>query len=67
MELEFTISTVGTVQDVVVIGSKPPFVFDRAALRAVRKWRYSPKTEGGVAVARSGVQVRLRFEIPRGR
>ncbi len=39
----------------------------RAALRAVRKWRYNPKVEKGVATARPGIQVRLRFEIPRGR
>ena len=67
VELEFTISPAGTVQDAVVIGSNPAYVFDRAALRAVRKWRYNPKIEGGVAVARKGVQVRLRFEIPRER
>jgi protein TonB len=67
VEIQFTISPVGTVQDPVVIASKPPYVFDRAALRAVRKWRYNPKTEDGVAVARTGIQVRLRFEIPRGR
>jgi protein TonB len=67
VDIEFTISPVGTVQDPVVIGSNPPYVFDRAALRAVRKWRYNPRTEGGVAVARAGIQVRLRFEIPRGR
>ncbi len=67
VEIEFTISPVGTVQDAVVIGSQPNFVFDRAALRAVRKWRYNPKMESGVAVPRKGIQVRLRFEIPRGR
>jgi len=67
VDVEFTITPVGTVQDPVVIGANPTYVFDRAALRAVRKWRYNPKTENGVAVARSGVQVRLRFEIPRGR
>ena len=67
VEIEFTISPVGTVEDAVVIAANPSFVFDRAALRAVRKWRYNPKTEQGVAVARAGVQVRLRFEIPRGR
>jgi protein TonB len=67
VDIEFTISPVGTVQDAVVIGSNPSYVFDRAALRAVRKWRYNPKTEDGVAIARAGVQVRLRFEIPRGR
>jgi protein TonB len=67
VELEFTISPVGTVQDAVVIASQPSYVFDRAALRAVRKWRYNPKTENGVAVARSGVKVRLRFEMQKGR
>lgn len=67
VELEFTISPVGTVQDAKVLASKPTYVFDRAALRAVRKWRYNPKTEDGKAVARPGVQVRIRFEPPRGR
>ena len=67
VEIEFTISPVGTIQDAVVIASNPSFVFDRAALRAVRKWRYNPKVENGVAMARPGIQVRIRFEIPRGR
>jgi protein TonB len=67
VELEFTISPVGTVQDAVVTGSEPAYVFDRAALRAVKKWRYNPKTENAVPVARTGVRVRLRFELPKGR
>jgi protein TonB len=67
VEIEFTISPVGTVQDAFVIAAKPPSVFDRSALRAIRKWRYNPKVENGSPVARPGIQVRLRFEIPRGR
>ena len=67
VEVEFTISPVGTVQDAVVTASKPSYVFDRAALRAIRKWRYNPKVENGTPMARPGIQVRLRFEIPRGR
>ena len=67
VEVEFTISPVGTVQDAVVIASKPTFVFDRAALRAIRKWRYNPKVEDGSPIARPGIQVRLRFEISKGR
>ena len=67
VEVEFTISPVGTVQDAVVTASKPSYVFDRAALRAIRKWRYNPKIENGTPMARPGIQVRLRFEIPRGR
>jgi protein TonB len=67
VELEFTISPAGTVQDPRVLEARPPFVFDRAALNAVRRWRYNPKVENGVAVARPGVQVRLRFELGGGR
>ncbi len=67
VDIEFTISPVGTVQDARVIRSQPTFVFDRAALKAVRRWRYNPKVEGGVAVARAGVKVRLRFELKGGR
>ncbi len=67
VDIEFTISPVGTVQDARVIGSQPTFVFDRAALKAVRRWRYNPRVENGVAVARAGVKVRLRFELKGGR
>ena len=67
VDLEFSISPVGTVQNPKVIGAQPAIVFDRAALRAVRKWKYNPKIEGGVPVARHGVQVRLRFELGSGR
>ncbi len=67
VDIEFTISPVGTVGDARVIGSRPPIVFDRAALRAIRKWRYSPKIQDGVPVARRGQQARIRFELPRGR
>lgn len=63
VDLEFTISAVGTVQDAKVIGSNPAYVFDRSALSAVRKWKYNPKIENGVAVSRSGVRVRLTFEL----
>ncbi len=61
--LEFTITKVGSVKDVVVLASQPGTVFDRNALRAVRKWKYNPKIEDGVAVERPGVQVTLEFAL----
>jgi protein TonB len=63
VDVEFTISPAGTVQDARVLEARPAFVFDRAALDAVRRWRYNPKLVNGVPVARPGVQVRLRFEL----
>lgn len=61
--LEFTISTAGTVKDVAVVASEPGTVFDRAAVSAVRKWKYNPKVVSGKPVERPGVKVRLDFEM----
>ena len=63
VDLEFTIGPVGTVEDAKVIGAYPPAVFDRAALRAVRRWRYNPQIVDGEPTRTPGVKVRLRFEL----
>ncbi|MEE8580675.1 MAG: energy transducer TonB [Myxococcota bacterium] len=62
VDIEFTISTAGTVKDPKVIAARPPSVFERSALRAVSRWRYNPKFEDGVAVERPGVRVRFTFK-----
>jgi protein TonB len=66
VDIEFTIGPAGTVESPKVIGAQPPTVFEQAALRAVRRWRYNAKMVDGVAVARHGVQVRIRFELAGG-
>ena len=63
VELEFTVTAAGAVQDAVVIGANPRSIFDKAALRAVRKWKYNPKIEDGKPVPRTGVRVRLAFRL----
>ncbi len=63
--LEFSISPAGTVVNPFVVDSEPPRTFDRAALRAVSRWKYKPKVEDGVAVMRHGVQIVLTFELER--
>jgi protein TonB len=62
VEFEFTIGPAGTVEDLKILRSSPRGVFDRAVLRAVRRWKYNPQMVDGKPVARPGVQVRLRFD-----
>ncbi len=63
--VRFTITPVGTTADVEVHRSKPTYIFDREAIRAVRKWRYNPKMVDGAPVARPDLLIRLDFELPK--
>ena len=51
VELEFTVTETGAVADAVVIASHPNRVFDRAALRAIYRWKYKPRIVDGVATS----------------
>jgi protein TonB len=53
VQVQFSITPTGTVRDAVVVASEPGAVFDDAALKAIARWRYNPRVDGGVAVERS--------------
>jgi periplasmic protein TonB len=61
--LEFTITPQGTTKDIEVLDADPKGYFERAAKDAVRKYKYKPRVEDGVAVDWPGVQLVLSFEI----
>ena len=42
VQVEFTVGTDGSVSNARVIHANPPRVFDRAALAAVKRWRFQP-------------------------
>ncbi len=63
VQVQFTITATGTVRDPVVVNAEPKNIFDDAALKAIARWRYNPKVEGGVAVERIGVQTIIRFQL----
>ena len=63
VEVEFTISSTGTVKSPKVTGYHPSTIFNQAALRAIRRWKYNPKVEDGKPVPRPGVKVRLAFRL----
>lgn len=63
VKLRFTISTTGAVRSPQVIDADPGGIFDRAAIQAIRKWKYKPRVENGVPVETRGVKVKLSFKL----
>ena len=62
VKLAFTITPTGKVENVRVVESSPANVFEREARRAAVRWRFSPRNEGGQAVAREAVKT-LQFRL----
>lgn len=60
VDLEFTVRTDGTVGDVEVTQSQPRRTFDAAAMAAIRRYRFEPVMQGGVAVEQRA-RLRMRF------
>ena len=66
VKLAFTISRAGAVENLRVLEASPHNVFEREARRAAVRWRFAPRTEGGLAVAREAVKT-LYFRLEGGR
>lgn len=61
--LEFTVTRIGTVKDIIIIESQPPGVFDDAAIDAVREFKYKPNTKDGKPIEVYDVRSKLTFNL----
>lgn len=61
--MEFTITETGAVTNIKVIEADPPGMFDRAAIKAMEKWKYKPKIVDGKPVQRHGVTNKITFTL----
>lgn len=66
VQLSFTIDKSGAVTDVQVLSAEPENVFNREAMRALKRWKYQPKIVDGVAVSQPNMQVQLDFSLQAG-
>jgi protein TonB len=62
VDMGFTVTTTGTVRDPIVLFSTSS-LFDRAATRAVLKFKYKPRVVDGVPVDVPNVKTRITFMI----
>ena len=64
VELDFTVTDTGAVQDVTVDAAAPPGAFEAAATTALSQWRYKPLMRDAKAVA-TRARIRIRFTLGR--
>jgi len=62
VDMGFTVTTTGTVRDPIVLFSTST-LFNRAATRAVLKFKYKPRVVDGVPVDVPNVKTRITFKI----
>jgi protein TonB len=63
VELHFTISETGTVIDARVANAEPKRVFNREALKALKRWKYRPQVINGQPQPMPGQKVVLEFKL----
>ena len=61
--LGFDISAIGGVINIKILDSQPNRVFDNAAKKALRKWKYQAKSENGKQITQKGLSVQLDFKM----
>ncbi|MAD48038.1 MAG: hypothetical protein CMQ53_01650 [Gammaproteobacteria bacterium] len=62
VKVKFIVEPDGSVSSPQVVQSRPPRVFDSAALRAIKKWKFKPKVVNGVPVQQAGTQL-IEFKL----
>lgn len=63
--VEYTVTTAGTVRDVIVIESEPRGIFDRVSIAAALKFKYRPRVVNGDPIEVRGVRNLFRYELER--
>ena len=63
VDVVFTVTTEGTIEDIQIPNSEPGTTFVNAAVKAVEKWEFEPVAENGVLVSkRAGVRMMFALE-----
>ncbi len=63
VDVRFDVNKTGATMNVEVTGSMPANIFDRSAVKAVKRWKFTPYEQEGVVVAFYGMSRRVVFNL----
>jgi len=61
--VEYTVTTAGTVKDVVVVEADPKGIFDKVSIAAAMKFKYRPRVVNGDPIEVRGVRNMFRYNL----
>jgi len=62
VEMDFVVTQLGTVANITVVRAEPKGLFDRAAMRALARWKFKPASRAGKPVD-ARVRTRIGFKL----
>jgi protein TonB len=62
VKAELNVDATGRVISVKIVKSMPDGVFDKSAIKALKRWKFRPKTVDGKAIAQTGV-ITLNYKL----
>jgi protein TonB len=63
VKLQFDVTELGVVTNIIVLESSPSRVFDLSAKKALAKWRYKPKVVNTKPVISKGLMETIEFKL----
>jgi len=63
VDLMFDIAASGKTENIRILRAEPKGYFEKAAQKALAKWKYKPAMEDGVATAQKNQTTRITFEL----
>lgn len=63
VDVRYLVNRLGKIENAEVVDADPPWVFNRAALACVKRWKYRPKMRDGRTVDTPGVETRISFTL----
>ncbi len=63
VDLLFDVTASGKTTNIRIIDASPPGVFERAAMKALKKWKYKPPIENDIPYAQPNMTTRISFAL----
>lgn len=63
VDLLFDVTASGKTENIRVIAAEPEGYFERAAIRALKKWKYKPPSDDGVPHGQENMMTRISFTL----